>query len=210
MANAAQKFTFGDDFGVERRGSAARRAQDRAIAEEAEQRGYATGFEAGLAAQRESDASRMSQALEALALRMAAFEQQQEHFFAQCEAEAVALACSLADLHGQRVAGFDPYAGFAAAVHDVLAQFPTAARLVARVPVSLRNAIEDRLMRLGAEARFEGRLIVEALPDETHNCDFALEWPDGAIRHDRAALDRQLQDEFQRFGFSKPDLNDHG
>ena len=50
MHNAAQKFTFDNDFGVERRGGTARRAQDRAIADEAERRGYTNGFEAGLAA----------------------------------------------------------------------------------------------------------------------------------------------------------------
>ena len=208
MSSHAQKFTFGDDFGIERRGGPVRRAQDRAIAEEAEQRGYASGFAAGLAAQSESDESRMAEALAALAGQLTVLEQQKVDFFAQCEKEAVALALSLADLHGQRIAGFDPHAGFAAAVHDVMTQFPAAARLVARV--ALRDAIEARLMRLGAEARFEGRLIVEALPEETDACDFALEWPDGVIRHDRGAISRRLQDEFQRFGFSLPDMNDHG
>lgn len=210
MHNAAQKFTFDNDFGVERRGGTARRAQDRAIADEAERRGYAAGFEAGLAAQRESDASRMSEALAVLADSIAHFEQSAAMFFAQCEREAVALACSLADLLGARVNGFDPHAGFAAAAHEVLAQFPSAARCVARVPAELRALIEARLVQLAADARFQGRLIVEALPEDALQSDFALEWPDGALQHDRRLIDQRLRDEFQRFGFLPPDVTNHG
>lgn len=209
MSAHAQKFTFGDDFGVERRGGTARRAHDRALIEEAEQCGYAAGFEAGLAAQRNSDASLASEALSLLAAQLANFEHQKTAFFAQCEDEAVALACTLAELHGQRLAGFDPHAGFASAARDVLMQFPTATQIVARVPPSLRASIEARLAQLAKEARFQGRLIVEALPEGVDRADFVLEWPDGAIQHDRLALEQRLQDEFRRFGFLMPDINDH-
>lgn len=209
MQASAQKFTFGDDFGVERRGSPARRAQDRAIAEEAEQRGYQAGFEAGLQAQQQSDASQLAHALAAIAAQLSSFERNQAAFFNACETEAVALVCMLAELHGDRVAGFDPQAGFAAAVHDVLTRFADASHLVARVPPALRDATEARLASLCAELRFNGRISVETLPAQAYHSDFALEWPDGALRFDRRALDEKLRHEFQKFGFLS-DVTDHG
>lgn len=209
MPSLAQKFTFGDDFGVERRGSSARRAHDRVVAEEAEQRGYQRGFEAGLAAQQQSDTSQLAQALAALAAQLSAVAQDQAYFFDRCESEAVSLACTLAALHGDRIAGFDPHAGFASAVHDIMTRFSAATYLVARVPAAVRETAEARLKAVCAEARFSGRIMVEVLPAEAHHSDFAFEWPDGALHYDRRALEERLHDEFQRLGFL-PDVNDHG
>lgn len=207
---SVQKFTFGDDFEHERRGGTTRRAQDRAALEEAEQHGYAAGFAAGQAAQQGSDAAALAQAMHAIALRLAEFDSSVARFLATCESEAVSLAVSLVELHGDCIAGFDPQAGFAHAAHDVLAQFPDAGRIVARVPVHVRAAAAERLEAVAREAGFSGRLAVEALPDAMGDADFALEWPEGALRHDRRALRERLMEEFQRFGFSMTDVNDHG
>lgn len=211
MAQASvQKFTFGDDFEHERRGGVTRRAQDRAAIEEAEQRGYSAGFAAGQAAQQASDEAALAQAFHAMAQRLAAFDNSLYGFLARCEDEAVALATSLAELHGDCIAGLDPHAGLAHAAHDIIAQFPNAGRIVARVPAPLRSAVDERLRRLADEMRFPGRIIVESLPGAAGEADFSFEWPDGALRHDRNALRAALQSEFQRFGFALTDVNDHG
>lgn len=211
MAQAStQKFTFGDDFEHERRGGTMRRAQDRAALDEAEQRGYAAGFAAGQAAQQAGDEAQLAAAFHAIAMRLSSFDESLKRFLAICEEEAVALAVSLAELHGDCVAGFDPRAGFAQAAHDVLAQFPDAGRVLARVPAPLRAAAEERLARLADEMRFSGRLVVEPLSDAMGDADFSFEWNEGALRHDRQALRASLTDEFQRFGFALTDVNDHG
>ena len=204
-----RKFHFGDDFEEERRGGAVRRAQDRAALDEAEQRGYQMGFEAGLAAQAQTDSARQALALEALSAALDRMSHQQKHFLGLCEEKSVSLALDIVRLHGDLLHGFDPHAGFVAAMREVMTRFVDAPYIVARVPLDLREPITLRLNELAQMVRFSGRLVVEPLSDPSGLADFAFEWPDGALRHNRAELQARLADEFARFGFVKEEIADH-
>lgn len=204
-AQAAQKFNFGDDFGADRRDGALRRAHDRAALEDAEQRGYAAGFAAGQAAQQASDDAQLAQAFQHMASALENFARDRDRFFMLCEQESVALAQHLAELHGAIVAGYDPLAGFAAAARDTFITYAQAVRIVARVPAPSREAAEIRLKALAHEVRFNGAINVEALPMGHNGSDFALEWPDGALKHDRHSLEERLRGEFERCGFTMMD-----
>lgn len=208
--SAVRKFHFGDDFDEERRGGVVRRAQDRAALDEAEQRGYAAGFQAGMNEQAQTDHARLALAIEALAQHIQKVEEDTRRFLAECEEQSVHLACDLASLHGDIVQGFDPYAGFTAALRDVFTQFSTAPYLIARVPLARREEAEKRLGAIAEACRFSGRLIVEPLQESVESTDFALEWPEGALRHDREALRLRLLQELERFGFQPKELMDHG
>ena len=205
---AAHKFTFGDDFGLERRDGVMRRAQDRAALEEAEQRGYAAGFVAGQNAQMVSEEAQLAHSFHLIASTLEQFAADRDRFLQACEQASATLAHDLAMLQGDIVAGYDPLAAFAAAARETLLNHAQAARIVARVPLDQRDAAEARLNRLAADLRFSGALSVEALPAGDNAADFALEWPEGSLRFDRAALRARLMDEFQRCGFSLTDKSD--
>lgn len=201
----ASAFIFGDDFGEERRGGTMRRAQDRVALEEAEQRGYAAGFAAGQAAQQTSDEGQLITALSTISAAMRRFEEQKIAFMDRCEVESIGLAAALAEIHGQIVRGIDLHAAFAVAARDVLRQFASAPRLVARVPMHLKDEIETRFRQLADEARYSGVLSVEPLTHMQSPSDFELEWSDGAFRFERDRLKVIVRSEFERFGFSFAD-----
>ena len=207
-AAAAHKFTFGDDFGLERRDGMMRRAQDRAALEEAHQQGYAAGFAAGQNAQAASDEAQLAQALQALAAALGQFADDRDRFLQGCETASVALAHQLATLHGDIVAGYDPLAAFTAAVRETLLHYTQATRIVARVPADRRDSAEKLLQQLAHDLRFSGTVSVETLPAGSAATAFVLEWPDGALRFDRDALRTRLVDEFQRCGFSLNIMSD--
>ena len=208
--SAVRKFHFGDDFDEERRGGVVRRAQDRAALDEAEQLGYATGFQAGMREQAQTDQARLALAIEALAQTIQKVELDKARFLAACEEQSVNLACDLAQLHGDILQGFDPHAGFSAALRDVFKQFSQAPYLIARVPLAHRDDAQKRLEEMAHALRFTGRLVVEPLRDDAGSADFALEWPEGALHHNRDALRLRLQQELERFGFQPKDVMDHG
>ena len=201
----ASAFVFGDDFGEERRSGGPRRAQDRAALVEAEERGYAAGFVAGQTAQQSSDEGQLIAALRTIGAAIRAFEEQKIRFLSRCEVESIGLAAAIAEVHGQLVRGIDLHAAFTVAARDVLRQFATAPRLVARVPLSQRDAIEERLRALAEEARYSGILSVEPLSDGETESDFELEWSDGALRFERNTIRTMLRKEYERFGFSIAD-----
>jgi hypothetical protein len=207
-ATAATKFAFGDDFGLERRDGMMRRAQDRAALEEAEQRGYAAGFAAGQNMQMASDEAQLASTLRMIESTLGQFTADRDRFLQACEHASAMLAHDLATLHGDIVAGYDPLAAFSAAARETLLNFTQAARIVARVPIEMRDAAEARLNKLAADLRFSGALSVEALPTGYGAADFTLEWPEGSLRFDRATLRARLAEEFQRCGFSLTDKSD--
>lgn len=198
-------FIFGDDFGEERRSGVVRRAQDQAALVDAEERGYAAGFAAGQAAQQASDEGELIAALRMMSAAIAIFEQQKNTFLDRCEVEAIGLAAALAEIHGEILRGIDAHAAFAVAVRDVFRQFSSAPRLVARVPIHLKEIIEERLRTLADEARYSGVLSVEPLSQADAASDFELEWPDGALRFERNAIRSLLRTEYERFGLSFAD-----
>lgn len=207
-ATAAHKFAFGDDFGLERRDGLMRRAHDRAALEEAEQRGYAAGFVAGQNAQMASDEAQLARTLLMIESTLGQFAADRDRFLQACEQASAILAHDLATLHGDIVAGYDPLAAFSAAARETFLNFAHAARIVARVPIDVRDVAEARLNKLAADLRFSGTLSVEALPTGYGSADFTIEWPEGSLRFDRTALRARLAEEFQRCGFSLTDKSD--
>ena len=201
----ASAFVFGDDFGEERRSGGPRRGHDRAALIEAEERGYAAGFVAGQMAQQSSDEGQLIATLRTIGAAMHAFEEQKIRFLSRCEVESIGLAAAIAEVHGQLVRGIDLHVAFTVAARDVLWQFASAPRLVARVPLSQRDAIEERLRALAEEARYSGILCVEPLSDGEADSNFELEWSDGALRYDRNTIRTMLEKEDERFGFSIAD-----
>lgn len=207
-AMAAHKFTFSDDFGLERRDGIMRRAQDRAALEEAEQRGYAAGFAAGQSAQIASDEAQLAHSLHLIASTIEQFVADRDRFFEHCQQTSVSLAHHLVTLHGAIVSDYDPLAAFSAAAREIFLNYAQAVRIVARVPVDIRDATEVRMKKLAADLNYSGALSVEVLPAGHGAADFMLEWPEGALQFDRAALQARLANEFQRCGFSMTDVSD--
>ncbi|MGE3301793.1 MAG: FliH/SctL family protein [Hyphomonadaceae bacterium] len=190
---AARKFTFETVFSPEgeivRDGDGFRTQFTAEEMASARAEAYAQG-------QQESEhAARM--ALQALNASMTALHGRLE---AECRAlreEAAELA--LAAARKAADAALDAYgeARVLAALGEVMAQLRGAPRLVVRLAPALAETLQPRLEAIKAEHFHEGALILRAEPAVPVG-DVAIEWAEGAIAHDRAAVFANIETMMRR------------
>jgi flagellar assembly protein FliH len=74
--------------------------------------------------------------------------------------------------------------------------------LVIRINDSLYDGARERIEKLAKQSGFEGRLVILAEPDvPTGDC--RIEWADGGIVLDRAAIDSKINELVGRYMASK-------
>ena len=70
--------------------------------------------------------------------------------------------------------------------------------LVVRINDSLYEAARERIERLAKQSGFEGRLVILAEPDiATGDCK--IEWADGGVVLERAAIDAKINELVGRY-----------
>ena len=195
---APAKFLFDMDFGApdkarERAATPAEIAQKIAAAEA---RAYRDGFDAG---QREAKAEsdrRVALALEEIGIRgiatgVAGIE-------TRMETEAVDVAVAVArKLCGELVAA-EPLGEIMALVGDCFSHLVATPHLVVRINEQLYEAARERIEKLARQSGFEGRLVILAEPDiATGDC--RIEWADGGVVLERAAIDAKINELVGRY-----------
>lgn len=74
--------------------------------------------------------------------------------------------------------------------------------LVLRINDSLYEAAHDKIEKLAKQSGFEGRLVILAEPEiETGDC--RIEWADGGVVLERAAIDAKINELVGRYMASK-------
>ena len=201
---APAKFLFDLDFSAPEKGtphapSAAEMAEQIASAEA---RGYRNGFEA---AQREASIAterRVAQALgdigEAMNLVAARFGGVETRM----ETEAVEVAVAVArKLTGELLAG-EPLAAVAALVSDCFRHLVATPHLVVRVNDALYDTARVEIEKLSKQSGFQGRLVILAEPDIAGG-DCKIEWADGGVVLERAAIEAKITELVERYMASR-------
>jgi len=201
---APAKFLFDMDFSApdkarERPATAAEIAQKVAAAEA---RAYRDGFDA---AQREAKAEsdrRAALALEEIGIAVQAIATGFSGIEARMETEAVDVAVAVARKLCSELIASEPLGEIVGLVRDCFSHLVSTPHLVVRINESLYEAARERIERLAKRSGFEGRLVILAEP-EIPTGDCKIEWADGGVVLERAAIETKINDLVGRYMVSR-------
>ncbi len=201
---APAKFLFGMDFSAPDKGRE-RRATPSEIAQRiasAEARAYRDGYEAG---QREAKAEsdrRTALALEEIAIALQGIAASFSGVAARMETEAVDVAVAVARKLCSELISREPLGEIGALVSDCFSHLVSTPNLVVRINDSLYEAARERIERLTKQSGFAGRLVILAEPDiDTGDCK--IEWADGGVVLERAAIEAKINELVGRYMASR-------
>ena len=114
------------------------------------------------------------------------------------ETEAVDVAVAVArKLCSELMAG-EPLTEIMALVRDCFSHLVSTPHLVVRINDSLYDAARERIERLAKQSGFEGRLVILAEP-EIDSGDCRIEWADGGVVLERAAIEAKISELVGRY-----------
>jgi flagellar assembly protein FliH len=206
---APAKFLFDMDFSApdrtrERPATAAEIAQKIATAEA---RAYRDGFDA---AQREAKAEsdrRAALALEEIGIALKRIATGFSGIETRMETEAVDVAVAVARKLCDALIASEPLGEITALVSDCFSHLVSTPHLVVRINAALYETAHERIERLAKQSGFAGRLVILAEPEiETGDC--RIEWADGGVVLERAAVEAKISELVGRYmasrGHAKP------
>jgi flagellar assembly protein FliH len=197
---APAKFLFDLDFSVpdkarERAASTAEIAEQIAAAEA---RGHRAGLEAG---QREAKADsdrRAALALEAIGTAIRTIATGFSGIEGRMESEAVNVAVSVARKLCSELVAREPLAEVTALVSDCFRHLVSTPHLVVRINDQLYDAARERIEAIAKQSGFQGRLVILAEPDIAGG-DCRIEWADGGVVLERAAIETKINELVGRY-----------
>ena len=196
---APAKFMFDIDFSApdksRERPTQAEMAQKIAAAE---QRAYRDGFDAG---QREAKAEsdrRTALALEEIKIGMQGIAARFAGIETRMETEAVDVAVAVARKLCSELVAAEPLGEIVGLVKQCFSHLVSTPHLVVRINASLYEIARDQIERLAKQSGFEGRLVILAEP-EIATGDCRIEWADGGVVLDRAAIDAKINELVGRY-----------
>jgi flagellar assembly protein FliH len=201
---APAKFLFDMDFSAPDK-SRERPATSSEIAQKiasAEARAYRDGYEAG---QREAKAEsdrRAALALEEIGVAIQGIAARFSGIESRMETEAVEVAVAVARKLCRELISREPLGEITGLVSDCFSHLVSTPHLVVRINDSLYEPARERIERLAQRSGFEGRLVILAEPEiETGDCK--IEWADGGVMIERAAIDAKINELVGRYMASR-------
>ena len=118
------------------------------------------------------------------------------------ETEAVDIAVAVArKLCNELIAG-EPMAGITGLVRDYFSHLVSTPHLVVRINEALYEIARERIELLAKRSGFEGRLVILAEP-EIATGDCRIEWADGGVVLERAAIEIKINELVGRYMASR-------
>ena len=205
---APAKFLFDTDF------SAPDRSRERPTPAEmaqkiaaAEARAYRDGYDAG---QREAKAEsdrRTALALEEIKIAMQGIAARFAGVERRMETEAVDVAVAVARKLCSELIAAEPLGEVTGLVADCFSHLVATPHLVVRVNDQLYEAARERIERLAKPSGFQGRLVILAEPNiPTGDCK--IEWADGGVVLERAAIEAKIDELVGRYVASRNQGNE--
>jgi flagellar assembly protein FliH len=189
---APARFTFDLDLG--RRDESNRLMSESAMAQlvaDARTAAFAEGFAAGEAGVNAKAAKQLAAAAAALGDRVAAMAASVDDMRKTTLGEAVNLSATIARTLAAALVGACPVAEIEALVGEVLATLDGVPHLVIRCNDVLADSVREVAMQRIETSGFAGRLVVMGDPEIAPG-DCRLEWVDGGLVRDRAALETEI------------------
>ncbi|MGA9089909.1 MAG: FliH/SctL family protein [Bradyrhizobium sp.] len=193
---APAKFLFDVDFSApdKMRERAATPSEVAQKVASAEARAYRDGYDAALREAKVESDRRAALALEEIGIAVKGIAAGFSGIEARMETEAVDVAVAVARKLCSELIAREPLGEITALVSDCFSQLVSTPHLVVRINDSLYEAAHERIERLAKQSGFEGRLVILAEPEiETGDC--RIEWADGGVVLERAAIEAKI-DEF--------------
>jgi flagellar assembly protein FliH len=197
---APAKFLFDMDFGAPDK-ARERPATPTEIAQKiaaAEARAYRDGFDAG---QREAKAEsdrRTALALETIGIGIKGIAACFSGIETRMETEAVDVAIAVARKLCSELIAAEPLGEIMGLVKDCFSHLVSTPHIVVRINEQLYEAARERIERLAKQSGFEGRLVILAEPEiETGDCK--IEWADGGVVLERAAIEAKINELVGRY-----------
>ncbi len=197
---APAKFLFDMDFSApdkmrERAATPSEIAQKIAAAEA---RAYRNGYDAALHETKVESDRRAALALEEIAITIKGIAARFAGIETRMETEAVDVAVAVARKLCSELIAREPLGEITSLVSDCFAQLVSTPHLVVRINNSLYEAAQQRIEKLAKQSGFEGRLVILAEPEiETGDC--RIEWADGGVVLERAAIDAKIDELVGRY-----------
>ncbi|WP_315721662.1 MULTISPECIES: FliH/SctL family protein [unclassified Bradyrhizobium] len=204
MAQPA-KFLFDTDFAAPEKTTRERAATSAEIAQKvaaAEAAAYRNGYEA---AQREAKVEadrRVAAALEQINIQLQGISARFEGIEQRMETEAVDVAVAVARKLCAALVDAEPLGEITSLVHDCFAHLVATPHLVLRINDALYELAREKIDKLAKQSGFEGRLVILAEP-EIATGDCRIEWADGGVVLERAAIDAKINELVGRYMASK-------
>jgi flagellar assembly protein FliH len=201
---APAKFLFDMDFSApdksrERPATAAEVAHKVAAAEA---RAYRDGYDAG---QREAKAEsdrRTALALEEIRLAIQGIAARFAGVETRMETEAVDVAVAVARKLCSQLVAAEPLGEITGLVSDCFSHLVATPHLVVRINDTLYDAAREKIERQAAQSGFQGRLVILAEP-EIATGDCRIEWADGGVVLERAAIEAKINELVGRYMASR-------
>ena len=168
----------------------------------AEAKAYRDGFDA---AQREAKVEsdrRAALALEEIGIAIKGIAQRFAGIENRMETEAVDVAVAVARKLCSELIAAEPLAEITGLVSDCFSHLVSTPHLVVRISDSLYEEARERIEKLAKQSGFEGRLVILAEPSiATGDCK--IEWADGGVVLERAAIESKINELVGRYMASR-------
>lgn len=210
-ASRPVKFLFDDEFahdGSRTSRSRLTAAEHESALAKAEEESYRRGFLAGQTEMTASDQHRVANATARVADAMSTLTAALVGVEARLEAEAVEVAVAVAGKLAPGLIAREPLAEIEQLMTDVFAQIRSAPHVVVRLPKELIDGSSAHLLKLAEQRGYAGRLVL--LPEPGLGADDCrIEWADGGVVRDRAAIEARIAEVVARYLARKTPITAH-
>ncbi len=197
---APAKFLFDMDFSApdKMRERAATPSEIAQRIASAEARAYRDGYDSALREAKVESDRRAALALEEIGIAVKGIAARFSGIEIRMETEAVDVAVAVARKLCSEMIAREPLGEITALVSDCFSQLVSTPHLVVRINDSLYEAAHERIERLAKQSGFAGRLVILAEPEiETGDC--RIEWADGGVVLERAAIEAKINELVGRY-----------
>ena len=195
---APAKFLFDMDFSDKARERQATPSEIVQKIASAEARAYRDGYEAAQREARAESERRTVLALEEIGIAIKGIAARFSGIEGRMETEAVDVAVAVARKLCSALIAAEPLGEVTGLVGDCFLQLVSTPHLVIRINDALYEAAREQIERLAKQSGFEGRLVILAEPEiETGDCK--IEWADGGVVLERAAIEARIDELVGRY-----------
>jgi flagellar assembly protein FliH len=200
---APAKFMFDVDFSApDKRERAATPSEIAQKIASAESRAYRDGYDAALREAKVESDRRGALAMEEIGIAMKGIAARFGGIETRMETEAVDVAIAVARKLCSELIAREPLGEITALVSDCFAQLVSTPHLVVRINDALYETARERIEKLAKQSGFAGRLVILAEPGiETGDC--RIEWADGGVVLERAAIEAKVNELVERYVASR-------
>jgi flagellar assembly protein FliH len=200
---APAKFLFDVDFSApDKRERAATPSEIAQKIAAAEARAYRDGYDAALHEAKVESDRRAALALEEIGIGFRGIAAGFAGIETRMETEAVDVAIAVARKLCSELTAREPLGEITALVSECFAQLVTIPHIVVRINDSLYEAAHERIEKLAKQSGFAGRLVILAEPEIAAG-DCKIEWADGGVVLERAAIEAKINELVGRYVASR-------